>query len=85
MAPSTKIRMAQWPHQEAEGIRRTRSSAVHIRLCGRQCTEQWLLFARTPKRRERGGKGGVGGGYLILMKTKMLKKSSITALIFNTK
>ncbi len=47
------MRMAQWPHQEAEGTRRTRSRAVHVRLCGRQCTEHWLLFARTPKRRER--------------------------------
>lgn len=50
MAPSVKMRMAQWPHQEAEGTRRTRTSAVHVRLCGRQCTEHWLLFARTPKR-----------------------------------
>lgn len=45
-----KMKMAQWPHQEAEGTRRTRSSAVHVRLCDRQCTEHWLLLARTPKR-----------------------------------
>lgn len=45
-----KAKMAQWPHQEAEGTRRTRSSAVHVRLCGGQCTEHWSLFARTPRR-----------------------------------
>lgn len=50
-----EMRMAQRPHQEAEGTRRTRSRAVHSRLCGRQCTEHWLLLARTPKRREGGG------------------------------
>ena len=48
------VRMAQWPHQEAEGTRRTRSSAVHVKLGGTQCTEHWLLFARTPKRRKGG-------------------------------
>lgn len=55
VAPFMTMRMAQWPHQEAEGTRRTRSSAVHVRLCGRRCTEHWLLFARTPKRRRREG------------------------------
>lgn len=44
-------RMAQWPHQEAKGTKRTRSSAVHVRLCNRQCSEHWLLFARTPKKK----------------------------------
>lgn len=67
VAPSLKMRMAQWPHQDAEGTRITRSSAVHVRLCGRQCTEHWLLFARTPKRQGRGGRES------IMMKTKMLK------------
>lgn len=66
------MRMAQWPHQEAEGTRRTRTSAVHVRLCGRQCTEHWLLFARTPKRE--GGADRERERKSILMKTKMLNK-----------
>lgn len=49
VAPSMTVRAARWPHQGAEGTRRTRSSAVHGRLCGRQCTEHWALFARTPE------------------------------------
>lgn len=49
VAPFMKVRTPPWPHQEAEGTRRTRRIAVHVRLHGRQCTEHWLLFARTPK------------------------------------
>lgn len=49
VAPFMKVRTPPWPHQEAEGTRRTRRIAVHVRLRGRQCTEHWLLFARTPK------------------------------------
>lgn len=52
MAPSTEMRTAQWPHQEAEGTRRTRSRGVHSRICGGLCTEHWSLFARTPERRK---------------------------------
>lgn len=79
MAPSVKMRMAQRPHQEAEGTRRTRSSAVHSRLCGRQCTEHWLLFARTPKRREGGAE------QTVMKKSKGPKQNAGTAFIFNAK
>lgn len=47
-----KIRMAQWPHQELKGTKRPMSRVVHVRLFDRQCTEHWLLFARTPLREE---------------------------------
>lgn len=53
VAPFMKVRTPPWPHQEAEGTRRTRRIAVHVRLRGRQCTEHWLLFARTPKESKR--------------------------------
>lgn len=53
--PAT-VRTAQRPHQEAEGTRRTRSSAVHARLRGRRCTEHWRLLARTPAAREERGR-----------------------------
>lgn len=45
------MRMGHRPHQEAKGTRRTKAS-VHVRLSGKWCTERWLLFARTPKRRD---------------------------------
>lgn len=46
------MRMGHRPHQKAKGTRRTEIS-VHARLSDRRCTERCLLFARTPKRRDR--------------------------------
>lgn len=49
VAPFRKVRTSGFPHQETEGTRRTRVSTVHVG----QCTEYWLLFARTPKKKEK--------------------------------
>lgn len=50
------MRMGHTPHQKAKGTRRTEIS-VHARLSDRRCTERCLLFARTPKRRDRKNSG----------------------------
>lgn len=79
VTPFKNMRIAQFPHQEAEGTSKTRSSAVQVRLCGKQCTEHWLLFARTPETGE-GGKRWVSTNGHTTKHSLWMLSESVTSL-----